>query len=167
MNKWVSIGLLSHFLVLILAGSVLGQQKIAFVAGIDKYRNDGFLPLDFAETDATELKTELELFGFKVTSVIGPAATTSGLCDKLNNFINQTKKLSSKDIVVVYFSGHGLMKKVQRKALSGKVEDVDKSFLCPVNAKASDERTLISLNELLSRLEKQSGRRGIKALPTA
>jgi formylglycine-generating enzyme required for sulfatase activity len=157
MNKWVSIGLLSHFLVLILAGSVLGQQKIAFVAGVEKYRNDGFQPLDFAETDATELKTELELLGFKVTSVIGPAATTSGLRDKLNNFINQTKKLSSKDIVVVYFSGHGLMKKVQRKALSGKVEDVDESFLCPVNAKASDERTLISLNDLLSRLEKQSG----------
>lgn len=137
--------------------TAFAQTKLAFVSGIERYDKSGLRDLDYAEEDARQVQAALKSLGFSVVSVIGDEATLANLNFALERFIAQAKKLDRSDIVIVYFSGHGVQKLVQRRNDDGKSIEVEEPFFCPKDALKSDPTTLLSLNTLLRRLEDSSG----------
>lgn len=144
-------------LFLSLAQTALAQTKLAFVAGVERYNKSGLKNLEYAEDDAHKVKAALEALDFKTFEVIGENATLSQLNTELDRFVAATKKLNKTDIAIVYFSGHGAQKLVQRPTADGGTVEVEEPFFCPNDAIKADVSTLLSLNTLLRRLSDFSG----------
>lgn len=133
------------------------EQKIALVAGVERYQKSGLTNLSYAEDDALAVQEELAKHHFAVEAVIGQQATLTNLKAAFERLFAKARQLSKQDIVVVYLSGHGLQKQVTRAPADGKLTVTEEPFFCPVDALKSDVSTLLSLNEVLDQLEQHSG----------
>lgn len=137
-------------------GSVRAQTKIAFLAGVERYEKDGFDALNYAENDALALKAMLGEIGFECETIVGKDATLHNLKDGLDRFYQRSKGLKKEDVVLVFFSGHGVQRLV-RQTESGKSIEKEEPFFCPVDAHKHDTTTLLSINEVLARIQDNSG----------
>lgn len=87
-----------------------GPQRWAVIVGVSEYANKGIPPLKFADKDAEALAAFLQTpegGGFDsdhMRILINPDATLSNLRDAMIDFLQQA---IDKDLVVIYFAGHG------------------------------------------------------------
>lgn len=83
------------------------MKRFALVVWIGKYRDKRITPLHFAEGDGHRSEQGFrELLGFdEVTVIPGDQADASRVLDALEEF---KPRLSSGDLLVIYFAGHGL-----------------------------------------------------------
>jgi uncharacterized caspase-like protein len=103
-------------------------KKWAFVAGVSRYGKSGWDDLRFCEKDARDLKVVLENLGFQVTALIGPKATKKEVEEQFKQFLQKVKlELGKEDIVLVYFSGHGVQRRMEDDN-----ERVETPFFCPI-----------------------------------
>jgi len=83
-----------------------------FAVGVNKYKAEGFTKLDYAEQDAIDFANVVMDMADKntykkvdTTLILGSAATTFNLQEQLTQLTNQVE---SNDVVMIFFSGHGL-----------------------------------------------------------
>ena len=131
-------------------------KKIALVVGINEYKNRKLDDLKYAEADATELADALKKNGFEVRVLLGSdagkeAATRENILAAVKDALRGVGK---RDTVLIAFAGHGLQVFVKNKDQPG--ERVV-PFFCPVDAVPSDEKTLISLSDVLTELDERGG----------
>ena len=109
-------------------------------------------PLGGPANDADDMAKALTSIGFTVTNSKRTDLTMDEMVDALADF---EKKVDSKTVAVVYYSGHGL-------------EDEKKNYLVPVDAKvekfADIQRNLVSLDWIIDRLDRRSVRSKIVIL---
>lgn len=127
-------------------------QKRAFLVGVAKYAKDGLADLEYCEDDMRALGAELTKQQFKVTTLLGREATGKRVNAALNTFIAESKELEKNDVVIVAFSGHGRQAQVAR---DGRTDE--DAFFCPVDARATDPSTMLSISRLMEQLEAHSG----------
>jgi TPR repeat protein len=135
-------------LALVPASALAAGKRYAVVVGVQKYDDDAFTALEFAERDATELTAALTTAGYEV-ALLSDAA---GLKDKAHtptksNIEQALKttlgKCTRDDLVLVAFSGHGL-----------RADDKTAGYLCPKDGKPLPEGkdSLISVDALCTEL---------------
>lgn len=134
---------------------VNAQTKIAFLAGVEKYEKDGFDSLSYAEDDALELKKMLEVIGFECEAIVGKDANVRNLNSGLERLYQRSKGLKKEDVVLVFFSGHGIQKLV-RQTVGNQIVEREEPFFCPVDAHKSDVKTLLNMNDVLKNIKEQS-----------
>jgi hypothetical protein len=157
-NAWYSVGL---FLVLLMSCDswTLGQQKVALVIGVDEYEKKGFSNLTYAEADMRTLGEKLRTNGFEVLSLLGSdtgssRATGGNIRDILKGkFGQRLSTLKKQDIVLIALAGHGRHSLVEGMGGTRKEDH----FFCPVDAHDNDEKTWISISDLISQIESLSG----------
>lgn len=89
---------------LVMKGGVKYRQRIAAVIGISRYAN--LPPLEGAREDAVRIAGRLRAAGFdEVTELYDGAATRKTILGLLGTEI--PKRTESRDLVVIYFAGHG------------------------------------------------------------
>jgi hypothetical protein len=138
-----------------------GIRKYAFVVGVSEYTKAGLDNLKFGAKDAADLKVELEKLGFIVTSLIGPEATQENIETRFDEFmLKVNRELGKEDVVLVYFSGHGLQKIVVNGEGQG-AQRVETPFFCPSDGHNVDMRTLVSLNNIIDGLKASTSERNI------
>lgn len=141
--------------VTLVANVALAQTKIAFLVGVEKYEKDGFDLLNFAEDDAVALKDTLEDIGFECEQIVGKDATLEKIETGLARFYERSKRLKKEDVVIFFFSGHGIQKLVRRN-VDGKTSEREEPFFCPVDAHKNDTSTLLSMNNVLKSIQDNS-----------
>jgi len=154
-------------------------RKIAFLVGINDYKKKNLPDLQYAENDVAVVAKQLRRLGFETTVLTGRAATEADITRELNSFIDVASDLESDDIVFAMFSGHGqeLKAVVERRQQSGdevaivkRVETIP--YFCARDAvpfdktrhvmrgkteqQVAEEFKLVSLNELIGRLDQES-----------
>jgi uncharacterized caspase-like protein len=120
--------------------------------------------LRFAAKDAEDLKAELERQGFVVTALIGSAATKESIELEFKKFMEAVNKdFVEEDVVLVFFSGHGLQRIIDIKdEATGKVlERVETPFFCPHDCRAHESASLVSLNNVIEQLKFSSSDQNI------
>lgn len=154
-------------------------KKIALLVGVSNYFDKNMEDLTYAENDVEVIGFELKKLGFKVTTLTGNSASKALVDSQLDQFIASTESMKSEDIVFVMFSGHGQQLGVlQEKFLfvDGEKKSIrqlaETPFYCPYDSKpydstrhtlrgktekqVADEFNLISLNDVIGRLDKRS-----------
>ncbi len=101
MRGWLSAFLV--FLVALMAGPAMAQQKIALVIGISDYKVGGKLPQTLI--DAGKVSASLTEVGFSTTTLVKPNLSKAELEDALLAF---SEKAERADVAVLYFAGHGM-----------------------------------------------------------
>jgi Caspase domain len=101
--RWASLSL-AVFLVLMTAGQVLAQKRVALVIGNDSYVHQ--TPLENARRDAGLIGSELQKIGFKLVGD-GPLldldkVTTDRMVETL------AAQAQDSDVALFYFSGYGM-----------------------------------------------------------
>jgi hypothetical protein len=126
--------------------------KVALLVGVNRYDKRGFAeqPLNYAERDVEHLKTELEKAGFKVTLLTGSArGNLRAFRANIDQALDETLQgLNASDIVLMAFAGHG-----QQVGFQGQ-ED---AFFCPCDAEKNAPQTMVSMTELLGKLDRKGG----------
>jgi TPR repeat protein len=87
------------------ASPYIYKRVVALCIGIDRYRAPGIPALSFAERDAQEFANLLQShYGYKPELFLGKKATKAAIDAKLEEY---AAKLGEKDVLLVYFAGHG------------------------------------------------------------
>jgi len=153
----VTIGLGCAVSVPFLFGQVQPPVRVALLIGVNQYDKRGFAdhPLQFAERDVDELAKELTKAGFTVrvmksSSTGRDRATRAKIETALDEMLKDRK---ATDIVFIGMSGHGLQMTVRDKDNKEK----DDAFFCPCDAVKDDPQTLVSLTDLLGKLDRKGG----------
>ncbi len=133
----------------------IAQTKIAFLAGVERYEKDGFDVLNYSEDDAIALKAMLEDIGFECEAIVGKGANLDNLNSGLTRLYERSKGLKKEDVVLVFFSGHGIQKLV-RQTVNGKNVEKEEPFFCPIDAHKNDTKTLLNMNDVLKNLKDNS-----------
>ena len=103
------------------------RQRVAVCVGINRYESHP--KLNCAENDAAEMARVFRDFGFDdVTLLLGSDATRETI---LNTLHRAKDGLSSSDLFVFYFAGHGMTVRQGSADLMG--------YLLPVNCRAKNE----------------------------
>jgi hypothetical protein len=146
-----------------LAQDTASPKKRAFVVGVSSYAKSGLRDLDYGAKDAEDLKSVLESLGFEVTALIGAAATKQEIESEFAQFMKTVNRdLGKDDIVLVFFSGHGLQKLVNdpgNEGVGGR--GTETPFFCPHDCLAGDPATLVSLNSVINQLKESSSDKNI------
>ncbi len=145
----VLVGLLAGGLLpLLLWADTPGPRRYALVVGVKHYRKDHLKGLKYAEDDAHALVELLRSSGYRRVVVLSQKEfQEKGDADLLPTGDNVREQLKSLledrgkgDTVVLAFVGHGLQFK----------ED-DDFYLCPMDARPADKKTLIAVKSELYR----------------
>ena len=151
-------------------------RKLALLVGIEDYFDKDMEDLSYAENDVVTVGKELRKLGFDTKVLKGRNATRQNVDAAIDDLIQDAAKLESDAIVFLMFSGHGQeLKSVQSDSGPGSSRTVDTPFFCPRDAVAfdpgshtlqgksasqiADELNLVSLNRVISLLDKQSNSR--------
>lgn len=134
--------------------SAYGQEegrRRALVIGVNEYQNRKLADLSFAERDARELVVALKDCGFETDLLVGgfgpQAATRANVLNSLDLMLNRS---SRKDIIVVAFAGHGITTTID-------VGQGPTSCLCAYDSIPTRPESLISVREIIRRLEERGG----------
>lgn len=110
----------------------IGPQRWAVVVGISEYANTGIPRLNFADNDAEAIAVFLEKpegGGFErdhIRLLLNKDATLTNVRDALINFLSQA---IDRDLVVIYFAGHGAPDPARPSNLYLLTHDSDPSVL--------------------------------------
>jgi len=116
----------------------------ALIIGINYDTNPLVNNLNYCEDDANSMESSLLNSGWEAAEIIkllGPAATKAGIENALNSIMSQA---GAKDLVLVYFSGHGFT----LIDLSGDEKDGYDEAIVPVDCDPSDPATFLTDDEL-------------------
>jgi formylglycine-generating enzyme required for sulfatase activity len=128
-----------------------GGAKFALVVGVNRYQHAELGPLEYAESDAKELASELKRSGYRVDLLTGEKATRAAIVEKLKSF---AKKGEARGVLVVGLAGHGIQPEGDRDA-----------YFCPYDAGQKvidaggkkqadwDTATMLPLSEVLAYLK--------------
>ncbi len=92
------------------AASNLFGKSYALVVGIDDYANQAWPSLGYGKKDARAIEAFLETQGYEITTLYGEEATRENILWALGGEI--APKLTGRDRVMVFFSGHGETREV-------------------------------------------------------
>ena len=141
-----------------LKAQVRKPVKVAVLIGTNDYTDAELPGLKFCEKDMLKLKDALGPLGFQVVLLLGSGqgdaeATRQNILDALVNDAEGNKKYAFRDIVaaddiaLVAFSGHG-----QQIIVKAGKKETEVPFYCPKRAKSGVPETLVSLNDVLGKL---------------
>lgn len=100
MRLFVFISLFCVFYINSVAQNSVKERKVALVVGVSNYEHANQLKNTL--NDANDISTKLSLLGFDVTKLLD--AENKTINSKIDSL---TKKLTSSDVFVFFFSGHG------------------------------------------------------------
>ena len=131
-------------------------RKVALLIGVNEYTKRAGLRLgnlQFAEPDVVALADELTKAGFEVTTLRGSegidaAKDVTGKAAYFAALARRLRGVGKADTVLLAFSGHGAQLEVDKK---------ESPFFCPADADPTDASTLISINDVLAKLDKDGG----------
>lgn len=115
------------------------RKSRALLVGIDKYADNSFRTLDYAENDANSMATLLmsSPMPFEVDTVLGQEATRQSILSKLYAL----RDADPDDRIIVFYAGHGFVVTDR----FGK----EKGYLAAQDSDAKQEFTSIALREIL------------------
>ena len=130
-------------------GTPAGRQY-ALLVGVKNYNKDELRNLDYTENDVNDLAEVLKGAGYKRVVVLTQSAaadqrdnallpTAQNIRDQLRGLLEDRKP---GDSVLVAFSGHGVQPRGDKA-----------SSFCPMDARVTDPKTLISLADVYKALE--------------
>lgn len=157
-------------------------KKLALLIGVSDYFHKRMEDLHFAENDVAVVGKTLKQMGFEVTTITGGDATKKELDQQIDRFLEATRKLENDDIVFVMFSGHGqqlMALQEKRVIVDDEIKTIKRKtespFFCPRDAipydrlehdltgkseeQIANELNLVSLNRVISGLDKKSNSR--------
>lgn len=85
------------------------KKSYALVVGIDSYKSNSWIPLNYAVSDANHVATFLKTQGFNTTLLINENATRAAI---ISFFSTLSKIISNNDRFIFFFGGHGHTEKV-------------------------------------------------------
>jgi predicted dehydrogenase len=125
-------------------------QKYALLVGVQQYDKNELRDLRFPEADVEGLARVLRADGYKRVVLMTVQEGAKNGARSLPLAANIRKELKGlledreeTDSVVVAFAGHSVQ-----------FRDSDEHYFCPMDAKLTDRRTLVSLTEVYKELEK-------------
>ena len=81
------------------------NRVVALCIGINKYRHNGIISLNYAEPDATGFAQVVRSrYGYETVMLLGKDATRGAIGAKLRGYAEQ---LGEKDVLIIFFAGHG------------------------------------------------------------
>ena len=146
-------------LVLVFLNGVVDAQatrKVALVVGVSNYDKSGFRQLQYAHRDATALSALLRTHGFEVTTLIQEQLTKQNFDQHFEQLTKTAKQLSKADVLLLFFSGHGVQRNVIESTPQGS-QKVEAPFFCPHDSLQSDTSSMIALNGVLKTVTDNSG----------
>src|SRR5262245_34028909 len=134
-------------------------KRVSLLVGVNKYDKRLFNDLSFAERDVEEMATVLEKGGYEVQLLTGSAtgakrATLKNIQGAVETLLKERTK---RDLVLIGLAGHGLQIEVPNDA--GKLQS--ESFYCPVDAEASNAKTMLSIGQLFEEINHRGGGRNL------
>lgn len=158
MNAQLRYGLVLALLLIPTLAMAQEEKRIALLIGVEEYERRGFSNLSYAEDDMQALADVLKQQGFEVQLLLGSGegaakANRANIMKAIDEqFITQLKQLKKSDIALVALAGHGRHATIQ----TGDLRRED-HFYCPCDSHDADPTTWISLSDLISSIELQSG----------
>jgi TPR repeat protein len=146
--------LLASVALLLSCAPVLAQpraegKKVALLVGVKRYKKEELSDLKYTENDVNDLAALLKQSGYRRVVVLTQKTgstepdllpTAENIRENLSGLL---KNLEAGDTVLVAFSGHGVQ-------FPGEKEH----YFCPMDARLTDPKTLVSLSEVYEELKK-------------
>lgn len=133
------------------AGAQAEVKRRALIVGVNEYQNRKLADLLFAERDARELDAALRAWGFETDLLVGRVGPKApSRVNFLNSLDLLLKRASRKDLLVFAFAGHGVT--IVHDAAQGPTP-----FLCANDSIPTQTETLISVREIIRRMEESGG----------
>lgn len=121
--------------------SAQGENKTAFLVGIDKYEDSQIPLLRFAAADAQKISRLLGENGVKCVTLLDGDATKERITEEFINLEQQTTQTGELELFIFYFSGRGT--RIRDDIQADETQDgFDECFL-PSDAVAGNPRSLI------------------------
>src|SRR5690242_9828659 len=124
------------------------ENSYLIVIGINKYKEE--LSLKNAENDAKGIMNVLRhKYGFKVMrSLFNEEATRERIWEIFDHLILDESRIRSRDRVIIYYSGHGKLRRLIRSGSEHKV-----GYIVPYDSKIERYDTYISMSEIIDRFQ--------------
>jgi hypothetical protein len=132
------------FIFLLCGFNAQGENKIAFLVGIDKYSQ--VPPLRFASADAQNISRILSKNGYNCVTLVDSAATKERITEEFIKLEQQTTQTGELELFVFYFSGRGT--RIPDDIQADETQDGFDECLLPSDAVAGNPRSYIRDDDL-------------------
>jgi len=121
--------------------NVQGENKTAFLVGIDKYEDSQIPSLRFAFADARKMSRILAENGVNCVTLLDSDATKERITEEFINLEQQTTQTGELGLFIFYFSGRGT--RIRDDIQADEAQDGFDECLLPSDAAAGNPRSLI------------------------
>jgi hypothetical protein len=118
-----------------------GENKTAFLVGIDKYEDAQISPLRFAAAEAQNMSRILSENGYNCVTLVDSAATKEQITEEFIKLEQQTTQTGELELFVFYFSGRGT--RIPDDIQADETQDGFDECILPSDAVADNPRSYI------------------------